>query len=78
MRCLYFENNENPTDRTSPDNEKLWKIRRVYNYLNNKYSTLCNPREYLAGDEVIAEFKERGGVSAVHPEEEKKIWSQVV
>jgi hypothetical protein len=68
----------NPTDRTSPDYDRLQKIRRVYNYLINKYSTLYNPREYLAGDEVIVEFKGRGGVLPVHPKEEKNIWNQDV
>jgi hypothetical protein len=54
MRCLHFENKENPTDRTSPDYDRLWKIRRVFSYLNNKYSTLT---EQLTVDGVIVEFK---------------------
>jgi hypothetical protein len=58
-RFLHFENNENPSDRTSPDYNRLWKIRRVFNYLNNKYFILYHPTENLAIDEVIVKYKGR-------------------
>jgi hypothetical protein len=52
MTFLHFENNEKLEDRTSPDYKKLWKIRRVVSYLNNKYSILYHPTENLAVDEI--------------------------
>jgi hypothetical protein len=35
----YIENNENPADRTSMDNERLWDIIKVFEYLKNVQTT---------------------------------------
>jgi hypothetical protein len=59
MIYSYFQNNENFTDRTNPHYDRLWKIRRVFSYLNNKYYTLYNPTEYWAVHEVTVKFKAR-------------------
>jgi hypothetical protein len=40
---LYFENNENLADRTTPEYNRLWKIRKVFTYLNNEYSSIVSP-----------------------------------
>jgi hypothetical protein len=45
MRYSYFQNIENFTNRRSPHYDRMWKIRRVYNYLNNKYYILYNPMQ---------------------------------
>jgi hypothetical protein len=57
MKVLHFENNQNRPDRTNPDYDRLWKITRIFSYLNNIYSTLCHPTENLALDEVIVKFE---------------------
>jgi hypothetical protein len=63
MRYLNFENNENPTYRTSPDYDRLYKIRRGFSEysLNNKYSALYNHTEYLVVDDLIVKLKGRTG-----------------
>jgi hypothetical protein len=71
MRYLHMENNEHLTDRISQDFNRLWKIRRVFNYLNNKYSTLYNPTEYLAVHEVTVKFKRRVGFQQYTPKKIK-------
>jgi hypothetical protein len=71
MRYLHFENNKNPTDRTSPDYYRLYKNRRVFNYLNNKYSTFYNPTEYLVVEDVIVKFKGRAGFRQYVPKNKK-------
>jgi hypothetical protein len=53
LRFLHFENNDNP------DYDRLWKIRRIFDTLNNKFCELYNPTEHLAVDEVIVLYKGR-------------------
>jgi hypothetical protein len=59
LRFLHFENNENPPNRDDPDYDRLWKIRKIFDNLNNKFCELYNPTEHLAVDEVIVLFKGR-------------------
>jgi hypothetical protein len=37
----YIENDENPSDRTSTDNDKLWNVISVSEYLKNIQNTFC-------------------------------------
>jgi len=60
MEVIHSENNQNPPDRMNPDYDWLWKIRRIFDYINNIYSTLYHPTENLALDEVIVKIKGRG------------------
>lgn len=55
MKEIHSENNQNPTDRMNPDYDLLWKIRRIFDYVNNIYSTLYHPTENLALDEKNCE-----------------------
>jgi hypothetical protein len=59
MKEFYFQNNQNPPDRTNPDYDRLCKIKRTFHYLSNAYSTLYNPTQNLAMDKEIAQFKGR-------------------
>jgi len=59
MKVVHSENNQNPPDRMNPDYGWLWKIRRIFDYLNSIYSTLYHPTENLALDEVIVKIKGR-------------------
>jgi len=59
IRFHHFENNDNPPNRDDPHYDRLWKIRNIFNTLNNKFYELYNPTEHLAVDEVIVLFKGR-------------------
>jgi len=58
LRFLHFEN-DNPPNRDDPHYDRLWKIRSIFDTLNNKFYELYNPTEHLAVDEVIVLFKGR-------------------
>ena len=58
LRFLHF------TDKIMPDMkdenyDRLWKIRNLFDILNDKFSKFYNPSEHLAVDEVIVKFKGR-------------------
>jgi len=57
MKMLRFENNQNLPDRSNPEYDRLWKIRRIFDNLNNIYITLNHPTENWALDDVIVKFK---------------------
>jgi hypothetical protein len=59
MKVIHSENNKNQPDRINPDYDWLWKIRRIFDYLNNIYSILYHRTEILALDEVIVKIKGR-------------------
>jgi hypothetical protein len=56
LQFLYFENNENNPDRNRDDYERLWKLRRVFDYLNTRFAEVYNPTEQLVIDEIIVKF----------------------
>jgi hypothetical protein len=57
LRFLHFtDNNRNGADRTD---DRLWKIRGLFEILRTNVSKFCNPSEYLAADEVTMKFKAR-------------------
>jgi len=54
---LHFtDNNRNGVDRTD---DRLWKIRDLFEIIRMNLSKFYNPSEYLAVDEVIVKFKGR-------------------
>jgi len=58
LRFLHFENNDDPPNHDDPD-DRLWKIRKIFDTMNNKFCELYNPTEHLAVDEVIMLYKGR-------------------
>ena len=52
----FMDNNRNGVDRTD---DKLWKIRDLFEIIRTNFSKFYNPSEYLAVDEVIVKFKGR-------------------
>ena len=57
LRFLHFtDNNTNGVDRTD---DRLWKIRDLFEIIWTNFSKFCNPSEHLAVDEVIVKFKGR-------------------
>ena len=55
---LHFKNNDNPPNHDNPD-DRLWKIHKIFNTLNNKFCELYNPTEQLSVDKVIMLCKGR-------------------
>jgi len=54
---LHFtDNNRNGVDRTD---DRLWKIRDLFEIIRTNFSKFYNTSEHLAVDEVIAKFKGR-------------------
>jgi len=57
LRFLYFtDNNRNGVDRTD---DRLWKIRDLFEINRTNFSKFCNPSENLAVNEAIVKFKGR-------------------
>ena len=57
LRFLHFaDSNRNGVDRTD---DKLWKIRDLFEIIRTNFSKFYNSSEYLAVDEVILKFKGR-------------------
>jgi hypothetical protein len=59
LRFLHFADNSRRPD-PGKEYDRLWKIRTVFNTLNQAYPKFYNPSEHLAVDEVIVKFQ--GGV----------------
>jgi hypothetical protein len=59
LRFLHFQKNHNPPNRDDPHYDRLWKIRNIFETLNNTSHELRNPTEHLAVDEVIVLFHGR-------------------
>jgi len=57
LRFLHFmDNNRNGVDRTD---DRLWKIRDLFEIIRTNFSEFYYPSEHLAVDEVIVKFKGR-------------------
>ena len=59
LRFRHFESDDNPPNCDDPHYDRLWKIKNIFDTLNNKFYDLYNPTEHLAVDEVIVFFKGR-------------------
>jgi hypothetical protein len=59
LRFLHFENNEDPPNREDANYNRLWKIKKVFDTVNNKFCEMYNPTERLAVDEMIVMYKGR-------------------
>ena len=58
MRYLHFtDNQEEVTDKNSPDYDKLFKIRKLLDLLLPRLSEVYNPERNLAVDETLVKFK---------------------
>ena len=58
LRFLHFADNSQRPDE-GEEYDQLWKLRTVFDKLNEAYAKICNPSEHLAVDEVIVKFKGR-------------------
>ena len=59
LRYLHFTDNENEPDMTDQNSDRLWKMRNLFEILNEKFSKFYNPSEHLAVDEVIVKYEGR-------------------
>jgi len=60
LRFLHFADNSQRPDQ-SEEYDQLWKLRTIFDTLDNNYAKFCNPSENLAVDEVIVKY--RAGLS---------------
>ena len=58
LRFLHFEN-EYPPNHDDPNYDRLRKVRKIIDTLNNKFCEMYNPTEHLAVDEVVMLYKGR-------------------
>jgi len=56
---LHFENNDDPPNHDDPYYDRLWKMRKIFDTMNNKCCELYNPTEHLAVDKVIVLYEGR-------------------
>ena len=73
LRYLHFTDNRNERDRTDETFDRLWKIRDLFEILNDAFSKFYNPSENLANDEVIVPFKGRVIFKQYIPKKHKRI-----
>ena len=55
----YFSDNKNKSDKTDENYDQLWKMRVIFDKLNNSYTKYYSSTEHLEVDEVTVLFKVR-------------------
>jgi len=58
LRFLHFADNSQRPDE-GEEYDRLWKLRTLFDKLNEAYAKFYNPSEHLAVDKVIVKFKGR-------------------
>jgi len=48
LRFLHYSSNRNEPDKTDENYNRLWKIRTIFNKLNDSYDKYYSPNEHLA------------------------------
>ena len=59
LRFVNFSDIKNEPDKTYDNDDQLWKIRAIFNMLNDLCAKCYNLTEHLAVDEIIVFFKGR-------------------
>ena len=72
LQFLHFENNDDPPNHDDPYYNRLWKIWKIFDTLNNKFCELYNLTEHLAVDKVIMLYKGRATFWQYIPKERKR------
>ena len=72
LQFLHFENNDDPLNHDDPDYNRLWKIRKIFDTLNNIFCEMYNLTEHLAVDEVIVLYKGRRVFRQYIPKKHKR------
>jgi hypothetical protein len=53
LRFLHISNNKNQPDKADEIYDRLWKMRTIFEKLNDAYAKYYSPTEHLEMDEVI-------------------------
>lgn len=79
LRYLHLNDNNVMPQRGNPAFDKLYKIRPMINYLNDKFASSFSPDRNLSCDESMVGFKGRSGIKQYMPMKPVKrgfkIWS---
>ena len=59
LRFLHFTDNKNEPDMMDENSDQLWKMRNLFEILNEKYSKFHSPSKHLPLDKVIVMYKGR-------------------
>jgi hypothetical protein len=59
LRYIYFSENKNEPDKTDENYDRLWKMRAIFDKLNDSYANCYSLTEHSAADEIIVLFKGR-------------------
>jgi hypothetical protein len=72
LRFLHFENHDDSPNCDDPHYGRLWKIRKVFDTLNNKCCETYNPTEHIAVDKVLMLYKGQGIFQQYIPKKHKR------
>ncbi|KAG8229295.1 hypothetical protein J437_LFUL010049 [Ladona fulva] len=72
LRFLHFTDNENSPNRDDANYDRLWKIRSLFNIINDNFAKFYRPSEHLAVDEIIVLFKGRVVFKQYIPKKHKR------
>jgi hypothetical protein len=72
LRFLHFSNNKNQPDKRDEYCDRLWKMRTIFEKVNDAYAKYYIPTEHLAIDEVIVLFKVRVTFKQYIPKKHKR------
>jgi hypothetical protein len=59
LRFLHFTDKKNEPDMTNENSDRLWKMRHLFDILNEKFRKFYSPSEHLSVEEVIVKYKGR-------------------
>ena len=57
LRFVHFRDNKNEPDKTNDDDDWLWKMRAIFDKLQDSYAKYYDLTEHLAIDEIIVLLK---------------------
>ncbi|KAG8233829.1 hypothetical protein J437_LFUL008051 [Ladona fulva] len=77
LRFLHFSDNSKEPNKDDEDYDRLWKIRALFDMLNDSYAKFYFPSEHLAVDEVIVLFKGRVVFRQYIPKKHKRFGIKV-
>jgi hypothetical protein len=60
LRFLHYRDNNAEIKRKGNNCDRLWKIRTIFDTLNDAYETYDNPSEHLAADEINFRIQREG------------------
>jgi hypothetical protein len=65
-RFLHFSDNENENDNADENYDGLWKMRSIFDKLNNSYAKYYSPTKHFAVNETICPSKVQSSSNSIH------------